>query len=169
MREINNYGDGWTITIGGGVSTERILQILRIQWLGGIRKTDGFAEQIKCGEGPLEFVTVYRESVEIGNPKGITIGDLQKEMKNSPMSNEVALRWLIIDPGGIFLNKGQKEILVVTPEPLMINGKMHALFLRAGDEGPILCVWEISPDCKFPTQYDYLTARDIGYGTPFCS
>lgn len=169
MRLVENYGNGWTITIGGGVSTERILQILRIQWLGGIKKSDGFAEAIKCGDGPLEFVRVWRRTMKDGNPKGITIGDLQKEMKYSPMSNEVALRWLITDPGGVFLNTGHREILVVTPEPLMIRGQMHALFFRSGGDGPVLSIWEISPNCKFPIEYDYLTADEIGYGTPFCS
>ena len=166
---IETYRGGYNITIGGGITTERIMQVLRLTYLGGIKADERISKLITCGGGPTEFMSVERSHVKIDASHRITFADILKEDRHSALTYEVALRWLITAPNEHFHRQSHRDIIVFSPAPLIIDGKPHGMFLREGPDSPMIHFFPIWLTCKFPLECDFLEAHRIGYGNPFCS
>ena len=171
----NTYdcGNRYTVAIGGGITTSRIHQVLRLQFLGGIKADECLEKVVVCGNGPVEFVTVDRNRIKPECTKKITFGDIVEWNggEHGALTYEAALQWLITDPCRIFLdpNKHKQNIIVMTHEPIVIKGERHAMFLEKGLDGPMIYFFPVELDYVFPRDHDFLSAQRIGHGNPFCS
>lgn len=173
MLEVYHRGRTcWHINIGGGVSIERILQVMRLDYVGAARNDERIQQLIKCGEGQTEFVKVGRQYIKPEFKGTYTYGDIVDNLlgyyKHSDLSYEVGLRWFITDSCGQMLDHGNRTIVCFQPnDPLVISGKPHALHFKDGLDCPEMWLRPYDLQAPFPREYDFLWAHKVGYGSPF--
>ena len=93
-----------------------------------------------------------------------TVGDILEELKDDhpfeKVSYEIGLRWFITNPGE-HLRTQQETIMILPPEPLVLNGKSQALLFEAGAEAPVVLLESVDLDQPFPKGWEWLTAMEL--------
>lgn len=147
-----------TVSVGDGITAEQIHLMLRRMYCGGINCYGWSPDQLSFGEGSIKFVRCFRNGFRdsLNRPQA---SEVMKYMQNTtePMTYEIGLRWFLIAPGMHVRSNGGLPTYVLPKDPIVKNGKPHALVFRRGSETPVICFEAIDPEQAFP-HGDFLSA-----------
>lgn len=156
-------------TVGGGVTTDQILQILRILYMGGVKCDSKVAQHIVSGEGPTRFLQCHRFRIKpeaAATTLGRNVLECLREGRDE-ITYEAGLRWFLNSPGEHMHHGEQsRRIAILPPEPLFVDDKAQVILFYPGGDGP--CVYLVGVDLEKPwPDWDFVMARAIA-SSPYC-
>ena len=161
------------VTVGGGVNTERILQILRNLYMGGVKYNPLIPETIVSGEGPCNFFQCSRVTVRPENGEQILVHDVWKWLRetHNPVTYEIGLRWLLQGSSQHIQANGKGQKVAVLPAEAQCGGRgPWVLLFMAGGDGPYLGFVKVEEAKLWPSEWDFLWARELRHdpANPYC-
>ena len=149
---------GSIVAVGGDVSAERIVRVLRVLYMGGVKSFGFTSDQIPC-EGTVKFYQCQRRRFKPGRrPRASEVIEL---LRHDDVTYEVGLRWFLTNPTEHLHGGNRPPIYVLSRCPIVKDGFPQALTFRAGGDAPYIRLDRIDPEKDFPGDGDILTAYEI--------